>query len=151
MITAKKEVLEKYGKSIQWQIDHILPAWILENMDIVIEEMSSNFARFHLKDNPKLFRRFPPPRNETYLCGQAIMALADTLLVFAILPDVGHGKEMATLDATTHFLSPVLSGGGISIEAKVLKMGRRAIRGVVDIFDANKKLCATSIITYVYV
>lgn len=150
MITARKEVLEKYGESIQWQIDHILPAWVLENMDIVIEEMSSNFARFHLKDNPKLFRRFPPPRNETHLCGQAIMALADTLLVFAILPDVGHGKEMATLDANTHFLSPVRAGN-ISIEARVLKLGRRAIRGVVDIFDANKKLCSTSMITYVYV
>lgn len=150
MITAKPDIMEKYHQGIQWQIEHILPHWVLDNMDIVIEHLEPQKATFSLAHNDSLFRRFPPPHDEQHLCGQAIMALADSLLIFPIVADIGHGKEMATLDMSTQFLKPV-HPGAIRIEAKIIQRGRRTMRGVVDIYDKDNRHCATSMVCYMFV
>lgn len=151
MITAKPEIMAKYGDSIQWQIDHILPQWILKHLDIEITQMDAKSATFQLLGhNPDLFRRFPPPRDEEHLCGQAIMALADSLLIFPIVADIGHTDNMATLDLSTQFLKPV-HPGDIRIEAKIIQRGRRTLRGVVDIYDKDNRHCSTSMVCYMFV
>lgn len=150
MIKATTAIMEAYGDSIQWQNEHILPRWVLDNMDITITKLAPQTATFQLADNPDLFRRFPPPHNEAHLCGQAIMALADSLLIFPVVADIGHGKEMATLDMSTQFLKPV-HPGEIRIEANIIQRGRRTMRGVVDIYDKDNRHCATSMVCYMFV
>lgn len=150
MITATPDIMDKYGDGIRWQNDHILPHWILQHMDITITHLDGQTATFQLAHNDDLFRRFPPPHEETHLSGQTIMALADSLLIFPIMVANGHEKNMATLDLSTQFLKPI-HAGDIRIEARVIQNGRRAVRGVVDIFDKDNRHCATSMICYMVV
>ncbi len=150
MITATPEIMAQYGDSVRWQSEHILPHWVLDNMDITITRLAGGKATFQLAYNPDLFRRFPPPHEVEYLSGQAIMALADSLLIFPIVADIGHGQEVVTLDLSTQFLKPV-HAGEVRIEANVIQHGRRSMRGVVDIYDKDNRHCATSMVCYMFV
>lgn len=150
MITATPEIMQKYGESIQWQNDHILPQWILQHMEITITHLDEQSATFKLNHNADLFRRFPPPRDERYLSGQAVMALADSLLIFPVIAANGHEKSMTTLDLSSQFLKPILPGN-IRVEARVIQNGKRAIRGVVDVYDKDDRHCTTSMICYMVV
>ncbi len=150
MITATPEIMAKYGEGIAWQNDHVLPHWVLQHMDITITHLDEERATFVLDHNSDLFRRFPPPRDERYLSGQAVMALADSLLIFPVIAANGHDKSLATLDLSTQFLKPVFPGD-IRIEARIIQNGRRAVRGVVDIYDKDDRHCATSMICYMVV
>lgn len=150
MITATPEILEKYGDSIHWQNEHILPHWLLNHMDITITQLNSDSATYYLAHNDDLFRRFPPPLDEQFLCGQAVMALADTLLVFPVIAVNGHERNMVTLDLSTQFLKPI-APGDIRIEARIIQNGRRAIRGVVDIYDKDDRHCTTSMVCYMVI
>ncbi len=149
-IKAKAGIMEKYGEAINWQSEHILPHWVLDNMDITITQLAPRKGTFKLAYNPVLFRRFPPPHDVEYLSGQAVMALADSLLIFPIVADIGHGQEVVTLDLSTQFLKPVHSGE-VRIEANVIQHGRRSMRGVVDIYDEDNRHCATSMVCYMFV
>ena len=145
------DIAEQYGKMIEWQVEHILPRWVLDAMDIEIVHLEPQYGEFLLRHNPDLYRRFPPPINEQHLCGQAVMALADTLMIFPVLAATGRTRDMATLDMSTQFLRPLKSDSG-KVVAKVIQLGRSAIRGVVDLYDTDSgKLCATSTVCYVHV
>lgn len=150
MITATADIMEKYGDSIRWQNEHILPLWILQHIDIEITHLDEQTATFQMAHNGDLFRHFPQPHKDSHLSGQAIMALADSLLIFPIIAANGHEKNMATLDLSTQFLKPV-HAGDVRIEARVIQNGRRVVRGVVDIFDKDNRHCATSMICYMVV
>lgn len=150
MFKASPEVEARYGNLIAKQIDHILPYWVLEHIHVEIINLEPGFAEYRLCSEPQLFRRFPPPHSARHLSGQAIMALADTLLIFPALASIDDGREIATLNLSTEFLRPI-HDGNIRIVAQVLKQGRTAIRGRVDIYDDLGKLCATSMVCYMYV
>ena len=45
-------------------------------------------------------------RDGGVICGQALMALADTAMVFAVSSASGRYRPMTTVDQTTHFLKP---------------------------------------------
>lgn len=151
MFIVPPELQTRYGDLIAKQVDTILPAWILDHIDVEFLSLEPGLAHYRLQSHPHLFRRFPPPVAQVHLAGQVVMALADTLLVFPVLASLGNAdKEMATLNSSTEFLRPIHEGE-IRITAQVLKMGRAAIRGRVDIHDGAGRLCATSMVCYVYV
>ncbi len=150
MITATPEIMAQYGDSVRWQSEHILPHWVLDHMDIEITHLDERTAIFQLAHNPDLFRRFPPPHDEAHLCGQAIMALADSLMIFPIVAAIGHADNMATLDLSTQFLKPV-HPGDIRLEARIIQRGRRTLRGIVDIYDKDNRHCSTSMVCYMFV
>ncbi|MDO5090320.1 MAG: PaaI family thioesterase [Cardiobacteriaceae bacterium] len=150
MFIVPPELEARYGEMIAKQTAHILPHWVLEHVHVEILTLEPGEATFRLHGEEKLFRRFPPPHDVRHLSGQAVMALADTLLIFPVLASVGHAREMATLNMSTEFLRPI-HDGDITIRAYVLKTGRTAIRGRVDIYDAAGKLSASSTVCYVYV
>ena len=150
MFIVSPEIEARYGKMIAKLVDVILPAWVLDHIDVEILAMQPGQAEFRLHSHPQLFRRFPPPVEQGHLAGQVVMALADTLLVFPVIAEIGDDREMATLNLSTEFLRPI-HDGDIRIVAQVLKIGRTAIRGRVDIHDEAGRLCATSTVCYVFV
>jgi acyl-coenzyme A thioesterase PaaI-like protein len=60
------------------------------------------------------------------VCGQALMALADTAMVIAILAANRGFRPMTTVDQTTHFLA----------DARVVRLGRTMSFGRVTLFSA---------------
>jgi uncharacterized protein (TIGR00369 family) len=70
------------------------------------------------------------------VCGQALMALADTSMVMAILTAAGGFRPMTTVDQTTHFLKAVGSSDVVA-DARVVRLGRTMSFGRVTLSAAS--------------
>jgi uncharacterized protein (TIGR00369 family) len=79
------------------------------------------------------------------VCGQALMALADTAMVFAILAANGGFRPMTTVDQTTHFMRAV-SSSDVLADARVVRLGRTMSFGRVTLLSAtdNKPVAMAS-------
>ena len=82
------------------------------------------------------------------ICGQALMAAADTAMVLAITDALGGFVEMATLAMNTQFMAPVTGEDG-RLEIAVNKLGKSIAFGEVRIFGMDSgTLCAHATLTY---
>lgn len=70
------------------------------------------------------------------LCGQAMMAAADTAMVLALITQFGHFRPCTTVQLSTSFLKP-LSGQDGRVEARVLRAGKALAFGEIDICGAD--------------
>ncbi|NWG23861.1 MAG: PaaI family thioesterase [Pseudorhodoplanes sp.] len=79
------------------------------------------------------------------ISGQALMALADTAMVFAVSAASGAYRPMTTVDQTTHFLKPV-SKADVLADARIARLGRTMAFGRVTILSAadNKPVAMVS-------
>jgi uncharacterized protein (TIGR00369 family) len=62
-------------------------------------------------------------RHGGIVCGQALMALADTAMVIAILAANRGYRPMTTVDQTTHFMRPA-TRSDVLADARVVRLGR---------------------------
>jgi uncharacterized protein (TIGR00369 family) len=62
-------------------------------------------------------------RHGGIVCGQALMALADTAMVIAIQAAIRGFRPMTTVDQTNHFLKAVTSSDVLA-DARVVRLGR---------------------------
>jgi uncharacterized protein (TIGR00369 family) len=77
------------------------------------------------------------------LCGQSMMAAADTAMVLAVMTKLGGFKPMTTVQLQTSFLRPVAgSSGVVRIVARVLRMGKSLLFGEVQAINADDELAA---------
>jgi uncharacterized protein (TIGR00369 family) len=82
------------------------------------------------------------PRNEALsrvggmLCGQAMMAAADTAMVLALIRHFGGFRPCTTVQMNTSFLKP-LSGQDALVEARVIRAGKSLAFGEIDIRGAT--------------
>lgn len=91
------------------------------------------------------------PRNDQLsrvgdmLCGQAMMAAADTAMVLALTSHFGAFRPCTTVQMNTSFLKP-LSGQDAIIEARLLRAGKALAFGEIDIrgADDGKSVCRAS-------
>ncbi len=70
------------------------------------------------------------------ICGQAIMALADTAMVFAISSAVGEFVPMTTVSQSTSFLRPA-SDADLIAHARLIKPGRTLMYGEVSLYTQS--------------
>ncbi|WP_407188955.1 PaaI family thioesterase [Bradyrhizobium centrosematis] len=84
-------------------------------------------------------------RNGGVVCGQALMALADTAMVIAILTANRGYRPMTTVDQTTHFMRAV-SSSDVLADARVVRLGRTMSFGRVTLLSAsdNKPIAMVS-------
>jgi uncharacterized protein (TIGR00369 family) len=80
------------------------------------------------------------------LCGQAMMAAADTAMVLALINHFGEFKPCTTVQMNTSFLKP-LSGQDALVQARVLRAGKTLAFGEIDIRGANdgKSVCRATV------
>lgn len=81
------------------------------------------------------------------VCGQALMAAADTAMVFAVCSQVGEFVPMTTVSLNTQFMRAV-SNSDVVITARVVKPGRTLMFGSIDLADSNGKLVAQVTTSY---
>jgi uncharacterized protein (TIGR00369 family) len=92
------------------------------------------------------------PRNERLsrvgglLCGQAMMAAADTAMVLALINQFGEFRPCTTVQMTTSFLKP-LSNQDALVQARVLRAGKTLAFGEIDVrgADDGKSVCRASV------
>ena len=79
------------------------------------------------------------------LCGQAMMAAADTAMVLALIAHFGEFRPCTTVQLSTSFLKP-LSGQDALIHARVLRAGKTMAFGEIDLSSAadGKSVCRAS-------
>ncbi len=79
------------------------------------------------------------------LCGQAMMAAADTAMVLALINHFGAFRPCTTVQMNTSFLKP-LSGQDALVQARVLRAGKALAFGEIDISGAQdgKSVCRAS-------
>ncbi len=83
------------------------------------------------------------------LCGQTLMAAADTAMVLAVMTHLGEFRPMTTVQLQTSFLRPVPGDSGeVKLVARVLKMGRNLAFGEIEAFTAKGDLAAQATTTY---
>ena len=84
-------------------------------------------------------------RNGGMVCGQALMAFADTAMVIANLAANRGYRPMTTVDQTTHFMRAVASSGVLA-DARVVRLGRTMSFGRVTLTSAtdNKPVAMVS-------
>ena len=83
------------------------------------------------------------------MCGQTMMAAADTAMVLAIMTHLGEFKPMTTVQLQTSFLRPIPGGSpDARMTARVLRMGKTVVFGEIEIADAAGKLAAHATTTY---
>ena len=84
------------------------------------------------------------------LCGQAIMAAADTAMVLAMTADLGEFRPMTTVQLQTSFLRPVpRETAEVAITARVLRRGKSLAFGEISVSTPDGKLAAHATTTYV--
>ena len=83
------------------------------------------------------------------LCGQAMMAAADTAMILAIVTKLGEFKPMTTVQLQTSFLRSVPGDAGdVRVLARVLRLGRKLVFGEIELLDASGELVAHATTTY---
>lgn len=104
-------------------------SWVRE-LDLTIESVDGGVAVLRMAFSEKLCR------DNNVICGQALMSLADTAMVFAISSAAGGYVQMTTVDQTIHFLKPA-SGTDIFAEARVMRLGKTMAFGTVTIHTGD--------------
>ena len=79
------------------------------------------------------------------ICGQALMSLADTAMVFAVSSASGRYRPMTTVDQTTHFLKPA-ANADVLADARIIRIGKTMAFGQVILSSAadNKPVAMVS-------
>ncbi|RYG12855.1 MAG: PaaI family thioesterase [Burkholderiales bacterium] len=70
------------------------------------------------------------------LCGQAMMAAADTAMVLALINHFGQFRPCTTVQLSSSFLRP-LSGQDALVQARVVRAGKALAFGEIDIRGAQ--------------
>ena len=84
-------------------------------------------------------------RHGGIICGQALMALADTSMVLAVLAANRGYRAMTTVDQTTHFMRAI-SQSDVLADARLVRLGRTMSFGRVTLLGAtdNKPVAMAS-------
>ena len=92
-------------------------------------------------------------RNGGIVCGQALMAFADTAMVIANLAANRAYRPMTTVDQTTHFMRAV-TNSDVLADARVVRLGRTMSFGRVTLLrhrqqaggDGLERLCDVAVV-----
>ena len=90
------------------------------------------------------------------LCGQTVMAAADTAMILAISTQLGGFQPMTTVQLQTSFLRPIpgsrtAPAGEAKVVGRVLRLGKNLVFGEIEVQDAGGKLAAHATTTYALV
>ena len=113
--------------------------WV-QDLDLAVAAIGADRATLTMRAGPRT------QRAGGVVCGQALMALADTAMVFAIAAASGGYRPMTTVGQSVSFMKPA-TGVEIAAEARVLRLGKTLAFGEIAITDAGA-LVAHATATY---
>ena len=99
--------------------------WVHE-LGLKVQAMDADSVTLRLPQDAKL------SRVGGMLCGQAMMAAADTAMALALVNHFGEFKPCTTVQMNTSFLKP-LSNQDALVQARVLRAGKSLAFGEIDI------------------
>ncbi|HKH33956.1 MAG TPA: PaaI family thioesterase [Beijerinckiaceae bacterium] len=122
-------------------LGEVFAGWV-QDLGLTVEQVGTGNAVLRMRFSERLCR------DNGVFCGQAIMSLADTAMVFAVSAAAGGYGPMTTVDQTIHFLRPIANADTLA-EARVLRFGRTMAFGQVTIAaDGDARPAATAQAAY---
>lgn len=117
--------------------EHFAP-WV-QALNLRVEAFGPGEVTLRLPHSDRL------ARTGGMLCGQAMMAAADTAMVLAVVAELGAFRPMTTVQLNSSFLRP-LSGQDALVHARVVRAGKTLAFGEIDIRGASddKSACRSS-------
>lgn len=103
----------------------VFAPWV-QDLGLSIESLDKEGAILRMRFSERLCR------DNGVICGQALMSLADTAMVFAVSSAGGAYRPMTTVDQTMHFLRPA-ANADVLADAKVIRLGRTMAFGSVTL------------------
>lgn len=112
--------------------------WV-QALELQVEGFEDGAVTLRLPMNPTL------SRIGGMVCGQALMAAADTAMVLAIVTRLGNQRPMTTVQLNTSFLKPLANQDAL-VTARVIRAGKNLVFGEIDIVAATdgKSVCRAS-------
>lgn len=125
-------------QTLQSALAEYFAPWV-QDLGLKVESFGEGVVTLRLPQNAQL------SRVGGMLCGQAMMAAADTAMVLALIAQFGAFRPCTTVQMNTAFLKP-LSNQDALVEARVLRAGKTMAFGEIDIrgADDGKSVCRAS-------
>ena len=126
-------------ETLQSALPEYFAPWV-QALGLKVESFDPDSVTARLRQDPQL------SRVGGMLCGQAMMAAADTAMVLALINHFGEFKPCTTVQMNTSFLKPLSNQDGL-VHARVLRAGKSLAFGEIDIRGANdgKSVCRASV------
>ncbi|GAB3660746.1 PaaI family thioesterase [Ramlibacter alkalitolerans] len=126
-------------QTLQAALAEYFAPWV-QALGLRVESLDADSVTLRLPQDEKL------SRVGGMLCGQAMMAAADTAMVLALIHRFGAFRPCTTVQMNTSFLKP-LSGQDALVQARVIRSGKTLAFGEIDIRGAEdgKSACRASV------
>ena len=111
----------------------LLSAWFapwVQALELRVESFADGEVTLRLPQSDQL------SRVGGMLCGQAMMAAADTAMVLALISHFGQFRPCSTVQLSSSFMKP-LSGQDALVTARVLRAGKAMAFGEIDLSGAD--------------
>jgi uncharacterized protein (TIGR00369 family) len=116
-------------ETLQGALPEYFAPWV-QALGLKVEAFDADSVTLRLPQNAQL------SRVGGMLCGQAMMAAADTAMVLALINQAGGFRPCTTVQMNTSFLKP-LSGQDALVQARVIRSGKSLAFGEIDIRGAE--------------
>ena len=125
-------------QQLQTALQELFAPWV-QALDLRVEAITSDAVLLRLPHSEAL------SRTGGMLCGQAMMAAADTAMVLALIRHFGAFRPCTTVQQSSSFLKPLSSQDAL-VSARVLRAGKSMAFGEIDISGADdgKSVCRVS-------
>jgi uncharacterized protein (TIGR00369 family) len=111
--------------TLQGALPEYFAPWV-QALGLQVEAFDADSVTLRLPQNGRLSRA------GNMLCGQAMMAAADTAMVLALINQFGGFRPCTTVQMNTSFLKP-LSGQDALVQARIVRAGKTLAFGEIDI------------------
>ena len=115
--------------SLQQALSELFAPWV-QALGLQVEAVSGGEVTLRLPHSDQL------SRVGGMLCGQAMMATADTAMVLALISHFGAFRPCTTVQLSSTFLKP-LSNQDALVTARVLRAGKSMAFGEIDLRGAE--------------
>lgn len=118
------------------KLGQVFAPWI-QQLNLQVTEIGDGEVRMLLPYNDELCR------SGGLICGQALMSLIDTCMVFVCYLGMKQYADCATVSQNTTFMRPAINTDVIA-HGRLIKAGRSLIFGEVNLLskDDNRTLCS---------
>ena len=129
------------SQTLQSALAEYFAPWV-QALGLKVESFEPGSVTLRLPQNAEL------SRVGDMLCGQAMMAAADTAMVLALINQFGEFRPCTTVQMNTSFLKP-LSKQDALVQARVIRAGKSLAFGEIDIRGADDgKSASRASVTY---
>jgi uncharacterized protein (TIGR00369 family) len=114
---------------LEQALSDLFAPWV-QALNLRVESQEADSVTLRLPQSDQL------SRVGGMLCGQAMMAAADTAMVLALIQHFGQFRPCSTVQLSSTFMKP-LSGQDALVTARTVRVGKAMAFGEIDLVGAD--------------